>query len=100
MPSNFQVFLSKGPQGEILAYGNYVSGTDPIFVERLNIQELDVQGNTIGAFTYHLNRSIDPGPGSYLLVSKSPSGANVKGARASAYYIDIKGLAQSNRLVL
>jgi len=98
--ANFQVSLSKGPQGEILAYGNYVSGNEPVFVERLNIEELDAQGNAVGAFSYHLNRSIDPTQGSYLLVSKSPSGTNVKGARATAYYIEIRGVAQSAKLVL
>ena len=98
--ANFQVSLSKGPQGEILAYGNYISGIEPVFVERLNIEELDVQGNTVGAFSYHLNRSIHPSPGSYLLASKSPSGTNVKGARATAYYIEIRGIVHSGKLTL
>lgn len=100
MATTFQMSVSKGPQGEILAYGNYVSGTEPILVERVIIQEFDTQGNAVGGFVYRLNQSIDPTPGSYLLVSKNPSGTNVKAAQASACYIEVKGLAKSPKVPL
>jgi hypothetical protein len=98
--AHFQMSVSKGPQGEILAYGQYVSGNEPILVERVIIEELGEQGNTVGSFVYHLNRSIDPSPGAYLLASKNPSGTDVKAARASAYFIEIKGIANSPKLNL
>jgi hypothetical protein len=98
--ANFQMSVSKGSQGEILAYGNYVSGTEPIFVERVIIQELDAQGNTVGGFVYRLNQSLDPTPGSVLLASKIPSGSNVKAAQASACYVEVKGLARSPKFTL
>jgi hypothetical protein len=87
MPVTFKVVLVKGPQGEIFVNGNYVSGSDPIYVERVNVVELDAGGNAIGATTYRVHMSIDPSPGSYLMVTQTPSGTNVKGAKAVAYYI-------------
>lgn len=97
---NFKISLTKSPEGEILVNGNYVSGNDPVVVERVNVVELDSAGNTIGATTYRLNKSIDPSPGNYLLVSQAPSGSNVKAARATAYYYLIDKTAQSTTLNL
>ena len=98
--ATFRMTVAKGPQGEIQAYGNYVSGTEPVLVERVIIEELDATGNTMGSFVYHLNRSVDPTPGAYLLASKSPSGPNVKFARASAWYEVVDGFVRSDRLAL
>jgi hypothetical protein len=100
MPVQFKVLLTKSAQGDILVNGNYASGTDPVFVERVNVVELDNTGNTIGATTYRLNMSIDPTPGSYLMVTQTPSGSNVKGARATAFFIVIDKSAQSATLNL
>lgn len=97
---NFKISLAKSPQGEILVNGNYVSGNDPVVVERVNVVELDGAGNTIGATTYRLNKSIDPSPGNYLLVSQTPSGSNVRAARATAFYYLIDKTAQSTTLNL
>jgi cystathionine beta-lyase family protein involved in aluminum resistance len=97
---NFKISLTKSPQGEIVVNGNYVSGNDPVVVERVNVVELDSAGNTIGATTYRLNKSIDPSPGNYLLVSQTPSGSNVKAARATACYYLIDKTAQSTTLNL
>jgi hypothetical protein len=44
--------------------------------------------------------SIDPTPGSYLMVTQTPSGSNVKGARATAFFIVIDKTAQSTTLNL
>ncbi|HEY3171552.1 MAG TPA: hypothetical protein VGK86_03155 [Thermoanaerobaculia bacterium] len=92
---NFKISLTKSAQGDILVNGNYVSGNEPVLVERVNVVELDSTGNTIGATTYRLNMNIDPTPGNYLLVSQTPSGSNVKAARATAYYIGIDKTAQA-----
>jgi hypothetical protein len=92
---NFKISLVKGSQGEILVNGNYVSGNEPVLVERVNVTELDSGGNTIGSNTYHLNRNIDPTPGIYLLITQMPSGSNVKSARAVAHYIGIDKTAQA-----
>ena len=100
MPVQFKVLLTKSAQGDILVNGNYVSGTDPVFVERVNVVELDNTGNAIGATTYRLNMSIDPTTGSTLMVTQTPSGSNVKGARASAHFIVIDKTAQSPTLNL
>mgnify|MGYP003292870884 CR=1 FL=1 len=97
---NFKISLSKSPQGDILVSGNYVSGNEPVLVERVNVVELDSGGNTIGATTYRLNMNIDPVPGSYLLVTQTPSGSNVKGARATAHFVVIDKTAQSTTLNL
>jgi len=100
MPVNFKVSLAKSPQGEILVNGNYVNGNEPVVVERVNVVELDSGGNTIGATTYRLNMSIDPLPGTYLLVSQTPSGSNVKSARATAYFFVVDKITQSATLTL
>ena len=100
MPVNFKISLARSPQGDILVNGNYVNGNDPVVVERVNVVELDSGGNTIGATTYRLNMSIDPVPGNYLLVSQTPSGSNVKGARATAYFFAVDKTAQSATLNL
>jgi hypothetical protein len=97
---NFKISLAKSPQGDILVNGNYVSGNEPVLVERVNVVELDSGGNTIGATTYRLNMNIDPIPGNNLLVSQTPSGSNVKGARATAHYIGIDKTAQAPTLNL
>ena len=92
----FQTSCSKGPQGEILVNGMYVSGAEPVYVERVNLEELDAAGNTIGVWTFHVDRYVDPVvQSSQMLVSKMPSGSNVKGARATACYIEIDKAAKS-----
>jgi hypothetical protein len=100
VPVNFKIALTKSAQGDILVNGNYVSGNEPVIVERVNVVELDGGGNTVGATTYRLNMSIDPVTGIYLLVSQTPSGSNVKAARATAYYYVIDKTAQSTTLTL
>ncbi len=84
----FQVSLGQSG-GNVLVNGNYVSGTNLVFVERVVVEELDAQGNAVGASTHRLNMSIDPVVGSTLLVTKAPSGANVRGMRATAHFIEI-----------
>lgn len=87
---------SKGPAGEILVNGTYVSGAEPVFVERVNLEELDASGNPIGSFTFHVHQYIDPVvQSSLMLVSQMPSGSNVKGARATAYWIEIDNVSKS-----
>ena len=95
MPVNFKVLLSKSAQGDILVNGNYVSGGNPVLVERVVLEELDGSGATIGIWTERMMMSIDPSPGTYLLYSKPPSGSNVKGARATACYVEIDKAAKS-----
>ncbi|MDQ5857006.1 MAG: hypothetical protein M3542_01835 [Acidobacteriota bacterium] len=84
----FQVSLGQSG-GNVLVNGNYVNGTNPVFVERVVVEELDAQGNAVGASTHRLNMSIDPVVGSTLLVTKAPSGGNVRGMRATAHFIEI-----------
>ena len=87
---------SKGPQGEILVNGMYVSGVEPAWIERVILEELDAAGNPIGSWTFHVDRYIDPVVQSaQMLVSKMPSGSNVKGARATAYWIEIDKVSKS-----
>ena len=95
MPVNFKVLLSKGSTGEILVNGNYVNGSNPVLVERVVLEELDASGVTIGIWTERMMMSIDPSAGAYLLYSKAPSGSNVKGARATACYVEIDKAAKS-----
>jgi len=95
MPVNFKVLLSKSSTGEIQVNGNYVSGGNPLLIERVVLEELDASGTTIGSWTERMMTSIDPSPGSYLLYSKPPSGSNVKGARATACYVEIDKAAKS-----
>ena len=100
MPVSFKISLAKNPQGDILVNGNYISGSDPVVVERVNVVELDSAGNTIGATTHRLNMSIDPVVGASLLVTQAPSGTNVKAARATAHFfvIDKTALAPTFNL--
>jgi len=91
----FNVSLAKSSQGEILVNGTYVSGSEPIWIERVVLEELDSQGNAIGVWTHPADMNIDPVQGSYLLFSKMPSGSNVKAARATACYVEIDKTAKS-----
>ena len=92
----YETSLRKGLQGEIQVNGLYVSGTDPVYVERVVLDELDAGGNTIGSWTFHVDRYIDPVvQSSQMLVSKMPSGSNVKGARATAFWIEIDKASKS-----
>lgn len=93
--TDFQLSIIKGSQGEILVYGNYLRGNEPIFIERVVITEFDTQNNAVGSSSHHLNRSIDPVQGTYLLVSKMPFGSNSKAAQASGYYIVVDKVAKS-----
>jgi hypothetical protein len=97
---NFKISLAKSPQGDILVNGNYVAGNEPVVVERVNVLEFDAGGNTIGATTHRLNMNIDPMPGNYLLVSQTPSGSNVKSARATAFFFVVDKTTQSATLAL
>jgi len=88
--------VTKGPQGEICVNGTYVSGAEPVFVERVVLEELDASGNPIGSFTFPVHQYIDPVvQSSLMLVSQMPSGSNVKKARATACYIEIDKSAKS-----
>lgn len=69
--------------------GNYVSGTNPVFLERVVVEELDAQGSVLGSSAHRLNTSIDPVPGSTLLFSVTPSGTNVRGMRATAHFLEV-----------
>lgn len=89
--------LSKSPQNEVLVYGNYESGDEPVFIERVIVEELDDRGNTIGAYSHYINRTIGPGQGSYLLISQPING---KASRASARYIEIEEEVKSDILQL
>lgn len=92
----YQTSLTKGPQGEILVHGTYVSGGKPVYVERVVLEELDAAGNKIGSFTFHVHAHVDPVvQSSQTLVSQMPSGSNVKKARATACYIEIDKAAKS-----
>ena len=72
------------------------SGVEPAWIERVVLEELDAGGSTIGSWTFHVDRSVDPVvQSSQLLISKMPSGSNVKGARATACYIEIDKAAKS-----
>jgi hypothetical protein len=84
----FQLSLTRNA-ADVLVNGNYVSGTDPVFLERVVVEELDAQGNAVGSSTHRLNKSIDPVVGSTLLFSITPSGSSVRGIRATAHYIEI-----------
>ena len=92
----YQTSCSKGSQGEILVNGLYVSGTEPVYVERVVVEELNSSGNPIGSFTFQIGLHVDPVvQSSQLLASIMPSGTNVKGARATACYIEIDKVAKS-----
>jgi hypothetical protein len=96
----FQVSLSKSAQGDILVNGMYVSGNDPIVVERVVLKEFDAGGNVVGTSTHRTDTTIDPMQGSTLLVTKPPFGSNVKTARATAHYFVVDKEAQSGTLNL
>jgi hypothetical protein len=98
--ARFQVSLARSDQGDILVNGTYISGSEPLFVERVVLEELDSQGNTVGASTHRISRTIDPVQGSSLLVSKTPFGTNVTAARATAYYMEIDKTAKSGTINL
>jgi hypothetical protein len=98
--ARFQVSVAKSSQGEIVVNGIYVSGVEPVFVERVVLEELDSQGNVVGASTFRIAITIDPVQGSTLLVSKMPIGSNVNAARATAWYIEIDKSAKSGTVNL
>ena len=98
--ADFQILMSKSSSGDILVIGNYRSGNEPVFVERVVIEEMDSSGDAVFGSSHHVHRSIDPRPGGYLLVSKRPSGSRIKSARAKAYYIEIEEIAESDTLNL
>ena len=75
--------------GNVLVNGNYVTGTNPVFLERVVVEQLDASGNVVGVSTHRLNQSMDPVPGSTLLFSVTPSGSNVRGMRATAFYLEV-----------
>lgn len=98
--TRFEVNCTRGPQGEIVVNGRYVSGTEPVYVDRVVLEELDIAGNAIGSSTHHVHRNIDPMPGASMLFAAMPSGSNVKGARATAWFILMDKVAKSPILTL
>lgn len=75
--------------GNVLVNGNYVTGTNPVFLERVVVEQLDAQGAVVATSVHRLNMSMDPVPGSTLLVSVTPSGSNVRGMRATAHFLEV-----------
>ena len=98
--TRFEVNCTRGPQGEIVVNGRYVSGTEPVYVERVVLEELDSTGNAIGSSTHNVRQHIDPTPGASMLFATMPSGSNVKGARATACFILIDRVHKSAILTL
>ncbi len=92
----YNTSVTKGPQGEICVNGTYVSGAEPVFVERVVLEELDASGNPLGSYTFHVHQYVDPVvQSSLMLVSMMPSGTNVKKARATACWIEIDKVSKS-----
>ena len=81
--------------GNVMVNGNYVSGSNPVFLERVVVEELDAQGGVIGTSVRRLNMSMDPVPGATLLFSVTPSGTNVRGMRATAHFLEVDKLERS-----
>jgi hypothetical protein len=81
--------------GSVMVNGNYVTGTNPVFLERVVVEELDAQGGVIGTSVRRLNMSMDPVPGATLLFSVTPSGSNVRGMRATAHFLEVDKLERS-----
>jgi hypothetical protein len=98
--ARFQISVGRSPQGEIIVNGTYVSGTEPLFVDRVVIEELDAQGNVVAASTSRIELTIDPVQGSSLLASRMPAGSNVRAARATAWFIEIDKTAKSGTVNL
>ncbi len=93
--TKFEVSCSKSSQGEIVVTGKYVTGTEPVYLERVVFEELDNSGNLVGAMTLTPGMHIDPIPAAYMLHTQPPSGSNVKGARATAHFIVIDRVSKS-----
>ena len=72
----------------------------PVFLERVNVLELDAGGNTLGAYTTVVRAYFGPGQGTNLLFTHTPSGANVKQVKATACYFNIDQVAGSNTVAL
>jgi len=68
---------------------NYVSGTNPVLLDRVIVEELDGQGGVIGKSTHRIDKSLDPVPGSTQLFSVTPSGSNVRGMRATVHFLEV-----------
>ena len=100
MPVSFEVVLKKGNDGSILVYGNYKSGTAPLYVERVTVSEMDSTGNVVFNSVHHPNLYLDPSPGSYLLVCKQPCGTNIKAGQAKIYYSLIDKIGESPKTPL
>jgi hypothetical protein len=100
MQTVFEVTIRKGDDGSINVFGLYKSGTLPLFIERVNLSEMDSAGSVVCNSCVHVRMSLDPVTGSYLLMSKPLSGANVVAAQAKACYLEIDKSAQSPKTAL
>ncbi len=91
----FQLYLAKDPTG-IRVNANYQSGDRPVFLERVNVEELDASGSVISASTNYVQQYFGTASGSNYLFTHTPSGTNVKKVRAKGLYIEIDKVAGSN----
>jgi len=85
--------------GQIDIFGKY-DQDKPLFLERVNVTELDAGGLVIGTYATVIHEYFGPGQGTSLLYSHTPTGANVKQVKASGYYINIDQIALSNTVAL
>ncbi|TAL00583.1 MAG: hypothetical protein EPO07_09515 [Verrucomicrobia bacterium] len=85
--------------GQIRVYARY-DQDKPLFLEHVNVLELDAGGNTIGAYSTVIRDYFGPGQGGNFLFAHTPSGTNVKQIKATGCYVNIDQVAGSNTVAL
>jgi hypothetical protein len=86
--------------GMVVVNANYVSGSNPVWLDRVVVEELNGQGGVIGTSTHRVGKSLDPVPGSTQLFSVPPSGSNVRGMRATLHFLEVDKSERSTVLSL
>jgi hypothetical protein len=95
---NFELYLVNDG-GEVRVNAKFNCG-NAIFLERVNVIELDSGGHTVGVYTSYIRDYFGPGNGSNFLFAHKPSGGNVRQVTAKGQYIEIDQSAASNTVTL
>jgi hypothetical protein len=91
----FQLYLVKDPTG-IRVNADYQSGHRPVFLERVNVEELDANGSVIYASTNYVREYFGTASGSNYLFTHAPARPDAKTIRANGFYVEIDKVAGSN----
>jgi hypothetical protein len=94
--AHFKISVKKGRKGEVLIYGNYYEGNEPIKIARIEVErEWKFGGPTIDSYYVDIVHQPELRSSLYMNLGAYP---NLKSVRAKAYYFEVEETTESDKV--